>query len=1452
MKGILKIGAGFALAAALLAGGTYVTSQTEVFMEKTGSMAGEVVTTSLGVRVEVGSVQVSSLRDLTIRDIKIYDKQAEPMLKADEAQVGLRLLAAFDEPAEAVKTVRLKGVEGTISEREDGSWNVQELAETSETGGKFKGRVEVEDASIKLQSYRLPEALDLEQVTGTLDGEAYPTLQTEGQAVHKGAALAFSGTLGSDRQMLNLQAENAELENYLRFLPSGLFPQEIVLQSGRLSEGKVALVHRQGQLSLTGSATVKEGRLTALGTEVENIEGTAFFTDSQVLFDAKGEAAGQKARAHGKVTFLEGSPYLDLTAESESFDPGMILKDIPYHGAMALAAEIKGTVSSPLVTARVKAAAGEAYGLSFTDAQAQVRYEEGRLYARDIKGNVLGGSLQGEMELETAGLGFTGHIKAQGLDLGQASAVLQEVPALSEMTGKASGDVGFSGKGKDFASLEAYGSLQLEQSSYQGLPLDRVGTSFALQGDVLTLDAFSARLPGHGTMGVEGRITGLSGTPALQLQVYGGHVDLGLMQALLPQADMSGVADFKGVLSGTARNPKLELDFSATRGALFKQPFDSLRFRAEGSLDRVVIEDFSLMKDGKQTWYVDGFVGLTGEKKINLRADTVGVRMENLAALVAPEQPITGNVDNTIRFTGTLDNPQAVGYIHFYLGSYMGVLLSGMDGDYYLQDGKVRLQDFHIYSPMVDMDVNGLVDSAGNLDLLAQVHDIDMKRIQHKLPYEVSGHGTFAGSIRGNISAPVFHGTLDAPELVLNEQELHSLHGLVDYANGRLTLSQFGFFQGEEGYCGLEASFDTTDEVLQGNAVVQNFDIEALCDILNQHNDKLSGKISLGARLGGTLANPTLLVAGDISQGKAAGYEISDVTLKGRLQDRVLSLMNLSGRQGEGFFAAKGTVDFNHDGEIAADLSAGDLSLGMFTKLAGIPTAITGRADIKAAFGGYLNNPAADVEITGRDGGVAGSTFDTLNTVLKIRNGLCDIRSLQVQKTVGEKTYQASARGVVPSTALRVDDPSELNDFEQIRLELSLDNADLSLLPALYKEVDWAMGPTQGKILITGTAAHPQFNGSFTVSDGSLKLKSLQLPFTEMAGQMDFNGTQMTVKNFSGKMGEGTYQGAGHLQLEGLTPVHYSLDLLANRLDIQSSFFKGPLDGELHLSEGTLFDRVMPKLSGQLDLHDCTVSVPTIPDTEGELPNVILDFQLNATKKVHFYSPYLYDMDLKGAVHFGGTTRHPKTSGQLEVEKGGTVSYLKTPFKIRQGVAYFNQVDSFLPSLDFQADTLVGHTRIFLNLNGPLGGMQLNLSSSPELSQTEIMQVLTLGRDHASGQSHITAGDMLSLGLQLTVLSELEGAVRNLLFLDHFSIHRGGPMSDFVPVASESNVRGDEYSIEVGKKVGDKLMLKFSQGVGSSHKNRYGAEYDFDDRFGLVVEREGSNTIVGFTTRLKF
>lgn len=1425
----------------LVLGGIWYYIQTSAFMDKVESTAATAASEALGVPVSVGSIKVNSLHDLEIHDIAIYDKQAECIAQADTARVELRLLSAYRDPAHVVQTVTLSHVKANLVQREDGTWNVEDIKTQSSGEGAFFGTVKVEDGEATVSSQGREVTADA--IEGSLDFSDYPVLKLSAKANCLGADASISGTYRKERQIFNVEVEGLDIQEALPLLPDGTLPDGVEILGGTVKKAKVSGQYMGSQLSFSGQAEYEGGSVKVKETQVDDIHGFASFTDAEVLLSADADAAGQQAHVNGKVRYDTDAPYLNLRVKADSFDPSKVLKDIPYEGAAALEAHVTGPVSAPVAEGDVRVASGTAEGIPFANARAHVRYEDGSVSLQDVSVAAFGGTVRGEAVFTPADLHYTAHLVADGIDVQQA---LPYVPELADLTGRVSCDMGISGTGTDTSALQAYGSARLQAGSYRGLPIESLTASFFAQGRDVTIDYASLNLPNRSTIGIEGKVTDGS---SLDLAFYGGHVDLSLARILIPEADVTGISDFQGTVHGDIADPEVNFKFTAQNGTLFKQPYDSLKFNAGGSLDGVTIEEFSLVKDGKQTWYVDGSVGLTGERRIDMRIDTVGARMEDIAALAFPDQLITGNVDNTIKITGTLDHPDAVGYIHFYRGSYNGILLSGMDGDYFMEDGRTRLQDFHIFSPMVDMDLNGTVDRDWNLNLIASVHEINMERFANKFPYPVSGKGTFAGQIGGTLMDPTFHGILTAPSITLNDQELTDVRGMVDYEERVVSLSQFGFRQGGGNYqASLSINIDTHDA--DGSVKVQDGDVNAIAAICNFKNEIVSGKVSSDVQVGGTYDNPELTITGQLADGKISGYDVHDVDANLHLLDHVVYIEKLAGQQGtDGSFTADGYVTIG--GPIQAHFSAQKLALGMFTKSAGLAREVHGTADIEATFGGTTDNPSADVTIAANNGGFQGSTFDAMNGEFHLKNGLVDVKDFSVAKAINGKDYTASAKGIVPIKALFANRNEDLNDYERIKLDVSLDQADLSILPFVSDQIDWALGPTKGTLEFTGTLAHPLVTGSIALSDGAVKFKPLTVPVTEMTAQIDFNGDTMTVRDFSGKMGEGTYTGQGTLKMNGLTPSEYDFSLTADKLDVQSSFFKGPLSGQLRVNKDKFYGMELPKISGQVDLANCTISVPAIPDSDGELPDIILDADVNVGDKVHAYSSYLYDMYLTGNVHFGGTTRHPKTSGSVSVKRGGTINYLKTEFNVREGTAYFNQVDSFLPSITFLADTRLTQAKVYLSITGPLDNMTFTLRSTPEMSQSEIIQLLTLRDAYKAGQANLDAGDLLIVGLQMSFLSEVEDVMRNMLWLDRFTIARGSG-SAFDTHDEESSKDIDVYHVEMGKYITDKVMLKYTQQIGGDDTHRFGVQYDMNDRFGLSLEKESQKFIVGLEARIHF
>ena len=236
---------------------------------------------------------------------------------------------------------------------------------------------------------------------------------------------------------------------------------------------------------------------------------------------------------------------------------------------------------------------------------------------------------------------------------------------------------------------------------------------------------------------------------------------------------------------------------------------------------------------------------------------------------------------------------------------------------------------------------------------------------------------------------------------------------------------------------------------------------------MNQKNDLVQGRLNCSATLGGTVDNPQVSVYGSMSKGTVGGYDVHDVDIDMQLADQVVTVKEIAGKQGsKGLFTLTGTVGVAAEQLLQGKLSASDLEMGMFAKAVGIQADVIGTADIEATFGGFLTNPSADVTVSGHNGGVQGSTFDTLDGGFHLKNGLITVDNFTVQKTAGEKKYQASAKGIIPSRAIFADKNEQLDDIEQIQLTVSLDQADLSLLPTVSKQVDWAVGATTGNLKV--------------------------------------------------------------------------------------------------------------------------------------------------------------------------------------------------------------------------------------------------------------------------------------------------------------------------------------------------------------------------------------------------
>lgn len=261
----------------------------------------------------------------------------------------------------------------------------------------------------------------------------------------------------------------------------------------------------------------------------------------------------------------------------------------------------------------------------------------------------------------------------------------------------------------------------------------------------------------------------------------------------------------------------------------------------------------------------------------------------------------------------------------------------------------------------------------------------------------------------------------------------------------------------------------------------------------------------------------------------------------------------------------------------------------------------------------------------------------------------------------------------------------------------------------------------------------------------------------------------------------------------------------------------------------------------------CFLMFFSMAGSDDPLPDFFFNFHLDLGDNVRFYVPQMANLDLAGNVHLFGSTKYQKSSGSIYCKKG-TVSYLKTNFKLREAALLFNQWNSIMPSVKLFADTKISRTRVFLTMNGPLyGDTKLRLMSDPPMNEADIIKFLTLRTSYKPGSDNDmeAASSMASMALQMALLGEIEESLRNSMGLDLFTVERdtteggnGGTSS-----GNSSSNEHEIYNVVLGKNISEKTMVKGSKSV-NSEDYRLTYEYSFDDKFSVNVSHDKKKGVI--------
>lgn len=1363
-----------------------------------GSITLKDITWNGGLSAEVGQLEVK-------------DAQGQKVAEIPRIIVHLRPWLALDKGARAVSRVELVRPQVYLSMDDKQQWNMAKLLKSSDSDETpFYGLLEISNGVMHVA---MPQGQWDIPVSGTVNGGANPKFALGlrlGSGVDTLAVGGLVTTKGEGR--FELKSDKLALAPYAALAKHYAGVEEL---KGDLSKLALIYVNEKGKQRYSGEVNLAglEGKMQ-LGDAKHSLK-----LDGQVrAHDSYLNISSLEAVVDGQKLALEGEA--DLRDTDAPSAKGVLTADkLAYEGYKL-----------------------EKLRLPF-------RGDKKEIILENVAAAYGGGAIKGNATYSLEEKVLTGD-----LELKDVTHVTPDRPK---------DDVHINAKLALLAKvledkLQLHAATEVMELEWRGLKINRMNMDGAVNAKGLTIDHFSAFAGERGVLLATGNVN-----KAGELHIEGRMTDFPINPVLAAAGkEGSGLCSTGFAVGGKLTAPEFAGVLQLTQAEFMEQKIKEAHGFVALKDNQLTIKNFRAnMEQGHHI--VSGLVDLRGEEPyVDLSLETYGVRIEPIMALILGKKdvPVTGNLDNIMQVRGTTSQPYVYGEVHASDGSAMEQLYNSVDGRYLYDKGTLELEDFLIKAFYADVKLDGTMADDGRLNFDMVAKNVDLAHLPIKdETIDLGGKVNAKGHIGGKITAPTFRGDVDSDKVLINGEALTELSGTVDGRGLPYNMFKVSFKQpykhdpSNYGLYTADVNLNLQEKYMQGKVQMLWGDIGGLLRMARMDydiNGQMQGLLDFCPQGKGSGLNISI-TADDV---KIHELNYAHMELKGNIKKTLLTLdeVKLQEQDGitdRGLITAGGQIELKEQG-FNLSMQAFKANPAIVTAVMKDPPEIKGEMDMQVQLAGTVAKPSGKGSLEIINGSVAGVSVDKINAELALKNDTIQLEYLVATKDV----YGLKASGDIPLDVFRSKEQRR-NPRSQMNIIMDLNEARLGILPALSKMVEWGVGETNGQVRLAGTLEEPLLYGSLKIADGAVKIKDLDTALENINLDVDFAGNTVLLRNVSTKLGKGTLSAEGSYALQTTEKDAYKLHIKADNAELASQIFTGRINSEIEIVPQKYRDRkkakgnvpppveYRPLIKGQLKLDDVVVNMPTVPEMgEGE-SNFGLDMKVELGKKIHLYNSYLYDIWLNGGIHIKGSTLFPIVDGTIKADKG-TISYLRTDFKLQKAGLVWVEPGTFLPNVNLESTARFSRYRIYMKVNGPVEKMDLVLTSDPPLERNTIVRMLTLQRDTA-GSNEVTSEDMnnlMTVGLQMTVLGDVETWIKQTLGLDQFRIYTGKVRSGIGFESAKDRSQDlttderNQYNVLVSKYLNNNFMFGYTTSFDALDRSIFG-QYDISRHMNITYSR---------------
>ena len=832
--------------------------------------------------------------------------------------------------------------------------------------------------------------------------------------------------------------------------------------------------------------------------------------------------------------------------------------------------------------------------------------------------------------------------------------------------------------------------------------------------------------------------------------------------------------------------------------------------------------DFLLQADGT----------ISQDKVMDLKLKVEEISLKGLGQILN-YQEIEGQANFTGTLSGLLENPKIKGKIEVREGQISGLPFNHLEGKIDYQGNILKLEDLLFEDEVLTFEGGGSADFSQakeemEIKVSLQVEQADLNYLAKYFSIEPPLSGSAQGDIFIQSRGSQFeaNGDLQIKKVNITNYKADSGNLTFSLKDKKVSIKNLVLNSGKsqlyiQGEVNLKEGLPLDLRVSFLNQKITDLMSYFLPpDLMGKFRGKATGSLEIK----GDCTSPDLYLSALIEDAQLEGVPLNSVEVKLDKIGSVIRINRLSLSQRKGELTAGGWINLDEDNRnLDIHLSADNVDLSQLSNLFAMEDEIKGLVNFKAEMTGDIGLPNISFLAKVEKGKFQDFIFDDLTfealynqDILEVKQFVLDKEGHQI-KGKGKIPYEFSFMGKEKVTPSLTDIPL---DFV-----LTLENTDLSFISMFFKEdIKQIQGLTNTELKLSGTLNQPILNGNIALNGGLIELYELPVSVTisDLSALLYLEDNLVKIEDMDFQIGQYRMYASGEFALKNLQFQDLNINIWSNKEEIlYQDIFKAQADLKAKLTG--LF--TSPHLEGILTLSQGELNWKKnnkeIPSNTSELLSKLINLKGDIDLEVIILDDFIaktndFDLKLMGGLKVQGALSAPKLNGGLEI-KQGYVTFLDKKFRVSKGKVIFSDSTGEDMILDISAKTEIDKIDVFVSVSGILVQPMVTFSSSPALSESEIISLLMFNKNYAG----LTEGEMgiilqeeminlIAQGLSIRFLNQIEDEIANSLGLDEFKIETIFKKEQNSDLAFIPGFALDSLVLKVGKYFSDNFYLSYS------------------------------------------